>query len=216
MELPLEILEKISADLQIGDDESVAALTRQAVDDGVSAKQILNDGLIAGMNVIGRHFKAHEIFLPDVLMAAKAMNAGVAVLKPLLASDEAAPAGKVVLGSVLGDVHDIGKNLVAIMLRGTGFEVIDLGYDVSPERFIEAARDNHAKVIGMSALLTTTMPGMQRVIDMLKEQNLADGIKTIVGGAPVSAAFANEIGADAYGFDASSAVDRIKTLVDGQ
>ncbi|MHC4697625.1 MAG: corrinoid protein [Planctomycetota bacterium] len=210
----MELLAQISTNLQGGDDETVAKLTQQAIEQQVPTKQILDDGLIAGMNVIGDRFKAHEIFLPEVLMAAKAMNAGMDKLKPLLIRDGIPTIGKVVIGSVQGDLHDIGKNLVGIMLKGAGFEVIDLGNDVAPERFVQTAREQDATVIGMSALLTTTMPAMKRVVEVLEEQQLGGRIKTIVGGAPVSNAFARDIGADSYGFDAANAVERVRDLVD--
>jgi 5-methyltetrahydrofolate--homocysteine methyltransferase len=208
----VQLLAQISEHLLAGDDEQVGQLTQQAIQAGLSAKQILDDSLIAGMDEIGRRFKAHEIYLPDVLLAARAMYAGLERLKPLLAKEGVPTLGRVVLGSVQGDLHDIGKNLVGILLKGAGFEVIDLGNDVPPERFIEAATSHQASVIGMSALLTTTMPGMRQVVNLLRAQGLAGQIKTIIGGAPVSAAFAQEIGADAYGFDAANAVDRVKAL----
>jgi 5-methyltetrahydrofolate--homocysteine methyltransferase len=196
-----------------GDDAQVKELTRQAVRETVPAKQILDDGLIAGMNTVGERFKSHEIFLPDVLMAAKAMYAGMDELKPILLRDGVPALGKVVIGTVQGDLHDIGKNLVAIMLKGAGFEVIDLGNDVAPERFVEAAREHGAPVIGMSALLTTTMPVMKSVVECVRAEGLEGRIKTIVGGAPVSRDYAMEIGASAYGFDAANAVDCVKRLL---
>ncbi|UCE26660.1 MAG: corrinoid protein [Candidatus Coatesbacteria bacterium] len=208
------ILIEISESLQRGDFENVTALTERAVADGVSAKEILDAGLIAAMDTVGERFRKHEIFLPDVLLAAKAMYAGMDVLKPLLADADVPSRGKVVIGSVRGDLHDIGKNLVGIMLRGAGFDVIDLGNDVAPERFVDAAADEGAGVIGMSALLTTTMPAMKAVVELVEERGLSDDVKTIVGGAPVSADFAREIGADAYGFDAANAVVRVKELMD--
>jgi 5-methyltetrahydrofolate--homocysteine methyltransferase len=165
------------------------------------------------MNRVGELFKCHEIYLPDVLMAAQAMNAGMEQLKPLLVKAGIPLVGKVVLGSVQGDLHDIGKNLVGVLLKGAGLEVIDLGNDVAPERFVEAARLHDAPVIGMSALLTTTMPVMGRVVRLVQEQGLGDRIKTIIGGAPVTEKFAREIGADAYGYDAANAVERVKALV---
>jgi 5-methyltetrahydrofolate--homocysteine methyltransferase len=209
----VDILAQLSGHLVDGDDEQVAQLTQQAIAAGLPPRQILDDGLIAGMSVVGERFKAHEIYLPEVLLAAKAMYAGMDLLKPLLIEDGVPSLGKIVLGSVQGDLHDIGKNLVGIMLRGAGLEVIDLGSDVAPERFIDAATEQEATVIGMSALLTTTMPAMGQVVRLVNERGLAGKIKTIVGGAPVSAAFAREIGADAYGFDAANAVDRVKHLL---
>lgn len=208
----MDLVKQIAEHLERGDDQAVAELTRTAIGQGLDAKRILDDGLIAGMATIGERFKAHEIFLPDVLLAARAMVAGTEELKPLLARAGIPALGKVVLGSVQGDLHDIGKNLVAIMLRGAGFETIDLGNDVAPERFVAAAREQGAAVIGLSALLTTTMPVMRQVVDLVRRE-AGDSIKVIVGGAPVSAAFAREIGADAYGYDAAHAVDQVKALV---
>ncbi len=208
----MDILSEISENLMAGEDEQVAALTSSALQSGVSPKQILDDGLISGMDRVGVRFKRHEIFLPDVLLAAKAMYSGMDVLKPLLLQEGIASLGKVVIGSVRGDLHDIGKNLVGIMLGGAGFEVIDLGNDVPAERFIEAAREHEASVIGLSALLTTTMSGMSDVVKLLKEEGLDGQVRVLVGGAPVSEDFAGQIGADAYGYDAASAVDRAKEL----
>ena len=212
-ERQLDLLKNIADSLQRGDDKKTAELTSRAIDESLSPKTILDDGLIAGMTVIGRKFKAHEIFLPDVLLAAKAMYAGLDLLKPLLLKEKVPTVGKVVIGTVQGDMHDIGKNLVGIMLKGAGFEIIDLGHDVPPERFIDTALESGASVIGMSALLTTTMPNMKKVIDLLKERGLDDKIKTIIGGAPVSDDFAAEIGADAYAFDGINSIDKIKKLL---
>ncbi len=207
----MEILAQLSQSLQDGDDEKVAALTRDALAAGISARQILDDALISGMTIIGNRFKAHEIFLPDVLLSARAMYAGLELLKPLFLKDGIPSRGKVVMGTVQGDLHDIGKNLVSIMLKGAGYDVIDLGNDVPPERFVDTAVSQGAAIIGLSALLTTTMPVMSQVASLLKERGLTGRIKLIIGGAPVSDAFAREIGADAYGFDAVKAVE----IVDG-
>ena len=209
----MELLTHIAENVIAGAGQEVARLTEEGTREGIAPTTILDEGLIAGMEVVGERYKKHEIFLPDVLMAAKAMHAGMDVLEPLLVDQGAPRLGRVVLGTVQGDLHDIGKNLVGIMLSGAGFDVIDIGNDVSPERFVEAAEAEGAKVIGMSALLTTTMPMMKRVVECLTERSLNDKVKTIVGGAPVSEAFASEIGADAYGFDAANAVDRIKEFV---
>ncbi len=209
----MTILEQIARMLQDGQDDEVGRLTREAVGQGLAAKQILDEGLIAGMNVIGKRFRTHEIFLPDVLLAARAMYAGLDVLKPLLLEEEVPMIGKAVIGTVQGDLHDIGKNLVGIMLEGAGFEIIDLGNDVSPESFVDAAVENEAAVIGMSALLTTTMPVMKKVVDLLAARGLNGKIRTVVGGAPVSAAYAREIGADAYAYDGVNAVERFKELL---
>ena len=207
----MEILDQLAEHLKAGNVEGVKETTRRAIEEGVEPKLILDRGLLAGMSVIGAQFKRHEIFLPDVLLAAKAMYAGMDLLKPLLIKHGVATAGKVVIGTVQGDLHDIGKNLVAILLKGAGFEVIDLGNDVSPQRFVETAKKERADVIGMSALLTTTMPVMRRVVELSKEDN--GKTRIIVGGAPLSAEYAREIGADAYCFDGVSAVEYVKKFI---
>ena len=207
------LLDQIAEGVINGDDDQVAQLTQQVIEQNTPPKQILDVGLIAGMNIVGQRFKAHEIFLPDVLLAAKAMYAGMDLLKPLLIAQGIPSVGRVVIGTVRGDLHDIGKNLVGIMLKGAGFDVIDLGRDVAPEEMVRAAKEQDAAVIGMSALLTTTMPAMGEVVELLKQEKLDGKIKTIVGGAPVSKDFADSIGADAYGFDAANAVDRVRQLV---
>ncbi len=209
----MRLLDEIKDKLLCGDDEKVADLTRQAIEKGLPPKEILDGALIPGMGTAGEQFKAHEMFLPEVLMAARAMHAGMDKLKPLLDREGAPHVGRVVLGTVQGDLHDIGKNLIAIMLRGAGFEVIDLGTDVSPESFVEAIMQHQAAVVGMSALLTTTMPVMKQVVDLIDQQRLSGKVKTVVGGAPVTQAFASEIGADAYGFDAAHAADCVKSLI---
>jgi 5-methyltetrahydrofolate--homocysteine methyltransferase len=208
----MAILEQIAQSLEAGDDVNVPQLTRKALAEGIAPKTILDDGLISGMNVVGEKFRVHDIFLPDVLLAAKAMYAGMDILKPLLISAGVSSRGRVVIGSVQGDLHDIGKNLVGIMLKGAGFEVIDLGNDVAAEKFVAAAKSQEARVIGMSALLTTTMPVMQEVVELLKKENLGGRIKTIIGGAPVSQDYAAEIGADTYGYDCAQAVESVKKL----
>ncbi|MCK4338710.1 MAG: corrinoid protein [Candidatus Cloacimonetes bacterium] len=207
------ILQKISEYLQKGDEEKVFELTKQAIGHNFDTKEILDNGLIAGMNIIGEQFKKHEIFLPDVLMAAKAMYAGMDQLKPLLIKDGIQGMGKIVLGTVHGDLHDIGKNLVGIMLKGAGFEVIDLGRDVPAEKFVDTALNEQVKVIGLSALLTTTMSVMKEVISILKVKDTTNSIKTIVGGAPLSKDYAKEIGADAYAYDSANAVESVKELI---
>jgi 5-methyltetrahydrofolate--homocysteine methyltransferase len=209
----MELLQVISNSLQSGDDSKVYELTVKAVEEGISPKTILDDGLIAGMNVIGEQFRKHEIFLPDVLLAARAMYAGLDHIKPLFLKEGISSIGKVVLGTVQGDLHDIGKNLVGIMLRGAGFDIIDLGKDVAPETFIDTAEKEEAAVIGMSTLLTTTTPVMSRIIQLLGDRGLDGEIYTIVGGAPVSEELAREIGADSYGYDAANAVEVVKTLL---
>jgi len=208
----MDVLQQISQSLQRGEDKKVAELTRQAIDEGVAAGRILNEGLLAGMDVVSARFGANEIFLPEVLLAARAMNAGMDLIKPLLVAGEVRSLGKVVIGTVKGDLHDIGKNLVGVMLKGAGYEVIDLGANVAPERFVEAAEADGAQVIGLSALLTTTMAGMKDVVDLVRGKGLEGRVKVIVGGAPLSQAFAEEIGADGYGYDASNAVTLVKRL----
>jgi 5-methyltetrahydrofolate--homocysteine methyltransferase len=209
----MEILQQISESLQKGEHDQVAEFTQQAIDAELPAAQILNDGLMAGMEVVGKRFGAHEIFLPELLLAARAMNAGIDLLKPLFRGGEMPTEGKVVIGTVKGDLHDIGKNLVGIMLKGAGFEVIDVGSDVRAEAFVDAAEAEGASVVGLSALLTTTMTEMKGVVDLVKSRGLDDKIKVVVGGAPLSKAFADEIGADAYGYDAANAVEIVKELI---
>ena len=209
----MDILQELSKSLQKGNFKEAADLTQKAIDEQLDPKAILDDGLIAGMAVIGDKFKAHEIFLPDVLLAAKAMYAGMDLLKPLMVKEGIPTIGKIVIGTVYGDLHDIGKNLVGIMLKGAGFEVIDLGNNVPPEKFIETAKKEKADVIGMSALLTTTMPVMKKVVELAKEHGIYEKLKIVVGGAPLSVEYAEEIGADAYCFDGVNAVERIKHLV---
>lgn len=208
----MNILNELSGSIQRGDVDATIELTQKAIGDNVPPKEILDNGLIAGMNVVGQRFKIHEIFLPDVLLAAKAMSSAMELLKPLLIGDDAPSIGKVVIGTVQGDLHDIGKNLVGIMLRGAGFEVIDLGKDVSPRQFIDEAEKNDASVIGMSALLTTTMPMMAEVVKLAKERGVYGKVKIIVGGAPLSNEYADKIGADAYCFDGISAVECVKNF----
>ncbi len=209
----MTILAEIASKLQDGDDASVPKLTQAALDEGVSPQSILDEALIAGMTVVGQRFSDYEIFLPDMLLAARAMQAGVDVLQPFFLDGEMMAAGTVVLGTVKGDLHDIGKNLVGIMLKGVGFQVVDLGKDVAPVDFVDAAVEHGATVIGMSALLTTTAPVMAEVVTLLGERGLAGKVRTIVGGAPMSTELAAALGADAYAFDAPSAVDRVQELV---
>ena len=208
-----DILEQIKKDLYDGNVDEVRALTEKALAEGLSAHEVLNDGLVAGMDVVGRDFRDGILFIPEVLLCAQAMHAGLEVLRPLLAEGGTQTLGKVVMGTVAGDLHDIGKNLVSMMLQGAGFEIIDLGTDVPPERFAEVARAEGADIVGMSALLTTTMPGMKTTIEVLEDVGLRDQVKVIIGGAPVTAAFAEEIGADAYAPDAATAVEVARRLV---
>src|SRR3972149_6049839 len=197
----MSLLDQLSDALQKGHTDRVTELMRQAVDDATEPKVILDDGLIAGMAIVGLKFKSHEIFLPDVLLAAKAMQAGMELLKPLLIKEDVPIIGRVVIGTVQGDQHDMGKNLVGIMLKGAGFDVIDLGKDVPPERFVEKAEEMGANVIGLSALLTTTMPVMKTVVEMAGERGIRERTRIIVGGAPLSQNYATAIGADAYCYD---------------
>ncbi len=208
----MDLLQQISEALQHGRHTEVSELARKTVDAGVPAADILDRGLLAGMDVVGRRFGAHEIFLPEVLLAARAMKAGMDVVQPLLADGVAPSRGTVILGTVRGDVHDIGKNLVGTMLEGAGYRIVDLGTGVAAEAFVETAVAEHASVIGLSALLTTTMPAMRDVIELARERGHRDELKIIVGGAPLTQAFADEIGADGYSWDAAGAVELVKTL----
>lgn len=207
-----QILEQIASNLYSGNDKVVADLVQQGLDQGMSAGEVLDGGLIAGMDEVGKDFKAGDLFVPEVLIAARAMHAGMNVLRPLLAESDVPSAGKYLIGTVQGDLHDIGKNLVKMMLEGAGFETVDLGTDVKPDDFVAAVQEHQPQLLGMSALLTTTMPGMKATIEALEEAGLRGKVKIMVGGAPVTAAFAEQIGADAYAPDAASAVDIARDL----
>jgi len=196
-----------------GDFNRVAELTKQAIDEGVAPVEIINQGLIKGMNVVGARFKAGDMYVPEVMMAARAMKAGMDLVKPLIAESDLPTAGKVVLGTVAGDLHDIGKNLVGMMMESAGMNVINLGVDISPEKFAEAVREHKPDIVAMSALLTTTMLAMKDTIEVLKEEGLRDSVKVMVGGAPVTSDFATEIGADGWAPDAASAKDLALELV---
>ena len=198
-----------------GNADQVEQLTKAALAEGRSAQEVLNEGLIAGMSVVGEDFKHNVLYVPEVLIAARAMKAGMAVLKPLLSSknDGTKPKGVLLMGTVRGDLHDIGKNLVGAMLEGGGFEVIDLGADVPPERFLQAAKEKNADIVALSALLTVTMPAMKTTIEFLKQAEVRDRLKVIVGGAPVTRQFAEQVGADAYGESATKAVKVARSLV---
>ncbi len=209
----MAIIEEISELLQKGKVKNVKALVQQAVDEGYDPRVILNDGLLSGMSVVGGRFKREEIFVPDVLISARAMNVGLAILEPLLVEVGNESVGKVVLGTVKGDLHDIGKNLVAMMFKGAGFEVVDLGVDVTAETFVEKAEEVGADVIGMSALLSTTMGNMKETIELLKEKGLRGKYIVMIGGAPITQEFADEIGADYYTPDAASAAETAKKCV---
>jgi len=208
-----DVLKKLADKLYAGDRDAVAALTQQALDGGVGPGDVLNDGLVAGMDRVGVDFRDGVLFVPEVLIAARAMHAAMDVLRPLLAESDVPSAGKVALGTVAGDLHDIGKNLVGMMLEGGGFDVVDLGVDIAPERFVEVVETERPCLIGLSALLTTTMPAMQRTIEALTEAGLRGCVKVMVGGAPVTQGYAEEIGADGYAPDAASAVEVARTLM---
>lgn len=203
----MSIFNEISEALQRGKAKIVSELVQKAVDEGVSAKEILENGLLDGMGVIGEKFKNNEVYVPEVLIAARAMNAGVGILKPLLASSGVQAAGKACIGTVRGDLHDIGKNLVKMMLEGKGIEVVDLGVDVTPEQFVNAAVEQNCQIICCSALLTTTMNVMKEVVDLANEKGIREKVKIMVGGAPVTENFCKSIGADCYTSDAASAAD---------
>jgi corrinoid protein of di/trimethylamine methyltransferase len=203
----MSILNEISQNMQAGKAKLVKELVQKAVDEGISAETILKDGLLSAMSVVGAKFKNNEVYVPDVLIAARAMNAGTEVLKPLLAASGVKAAGKVVLGTVSGDLHDIGKNLVRMMMEGKGLEVIDLGVDVSADKFVETAVKENAQIIACSALLTTTMGEMQNVINAVTKAGIRDKVTIMIGGAPVTQSFADNIGADIYTSDAASAAD---------
>jgi len=194
-----------------GDQNAAVEITKTALSEGAAAKSVLDEGLIAGMDVIGARFKKNEVYIPEVLIAARAMKMAMEILEPELTKAGVKPVGRFLIGTVQGDLHDIGKNLVAMMLKGAGFKVIDLGVDIGPEEFVEQAKDSGAQLIGMSALLTTTMPAMEKTITALKEAGIS--AKIMIGGAPVTQGYADRIGAHGYAPDAASAVDTAKGLV---
>jgi 5-methyltetrahydrofolate--homocysteine methyltransferase len=205
-------LQAITETLITGDGEKLQELVQAAVDAGVPANEILQKALIVGMDIVGEKMETGDMFIPEVLMSARAMSISVEILKPLLTAGEAVSAGKVVIGTVKGDLHDIGKNLVVMMMESAGFEVIDLGVDVDPAKFVAAIKENKPNIVGLSALLTTTMPMMRKSIESIEESGLRGGLKIIVGGAPVNQAFADEIGADGYAPDAGSASKMAKAM----
>ena len=209
-------IREISEFLQKGRSKNVKALVEEAIAEGQDPKVILNEGLLSGMMIIGEKFKNNEVFVPEVLVAARAMNAGLSVLEPKLVEIGNKPVGKVVIGTIAGDLHDIGKNLVAMMLKGAGFEVVDLGVDVAPATFVDKAEEVGADVICVSALLTTTMPGMQTVVETLKERGLREKYIVMIGGAPVNQAFADQVGADYYTADAASCAEVAKKAVESK
>ncbi|MDQ7095147.1 corrinoid protein [Desulfosporosinus sp. PR] len=196
-----------------GDFSTVANLTKQLIDNGVDPLEIINKGLIEGMNIVAPKFKAGEMFVPEVMMAAKSMHTGLELVKPLIADSDVPSKGTVLMGTVKGDLHDIGKNLVVMILQSGGFKVIDLGVDVPAEKFVEAVKEHKPQIVGLSALLTTTMPAMKETINALQEVGLRDGLKILVGGAPVSQSFAKEIGANGYANDAMAAKELCENLL---
>mgnify|MGYP005839525209 FL=1 len=197
----------------VGNAPKVKELTQQALAEGVAPNEIITKYLIPAMGEVGDRFERNEFYVPELLIAARAMQGALAILKPLLAPDDLKAAGRVVIGTVKGDLHDIGKNLVSMMLQGAGFEIIDMGVDVSPEKFVEAVKTNKADVVALSALLTTTMPSMKTTIEAIKAAGLRDKVKVIIGGAPVTQRYADEIGADGYAPDANSAVRKTRELL---
>lgn len=207
------IFEKMAEALIAGKQDEVKSLTQRALEKGLAAKQILDQGLLAGMDVVGKRFKAGDMYIPEVLLCARCMHGAMDILKPLLSEGDADGAGTYVIGTVEGDLHDIGKNLVSMMLQGAGFKVVDLGTDIPAARFVEAVKQHKPKILGMSALLTTTMPRMEEIIAALKEAGIRDQVKIMAGGAPVTQDFVNSIGADAYGANAASAVEIAKELI---
>ncbi len=210
----MDILEEIAIGVEKGDSNSVLALTEKALTQNISVGEILNNGLVAGMDVIGEKFKNNEVFIPEVLFSAKAMKAGMELIKPLLAKANVESKGKVVIGTVKGDLHDIGKRIIAMLLEGAGFEVTDLGADVSKEKFLEFVEKERADILGMSALLTTTMTYMKEVIEAVENANLKQDVRVIIGGAPITHSYAEEIKADGYAPDAASTVDLVKDLLE--
>ena len=207
------IMQEMAYELIVGNNTEVDRLTQEALADGYTANQLLDDGLLNGMAIVGVKFRDNLIFVPEVLVAARAMKAGMVHIVPILSASGAKPAGTIIMGTVKGDLHDIGKNLCIMMLRGAGFVVHDIGVDSSPDDFIDAAEEHSAEVVGMSALLTTTMPNMGRTIAAFEDMGLRDEVRIMVGGAPVTQDFADEMGADAYGDNAVDAVDKAKELV---
>jgi 5-methyltetrahydrofolate--homocysteine methyltransferase len=208
-----KVFEKLSAVVLEGDSEASAAITQQGLDDGIPPQDLLNNGLIVGMDEVGVRFKRGDMFVPEVLMSAESMAAGMSLLRPLLAESDTQMAGKIVMGTVEGDLHDIGKNLVSMMCEGAGFEIVNIGFDAAPEKFIEAIKENQPDIVGMSAMLTTTMRAMGHTIKAIEEAGLRDKVKIMVGGAPVDQEFADRIGADGYGANAPASSDLAKQLV---
>ena len=209
-----ETLKSIRTAVLIGDMTTTQEQVERAIGSGLAPADILREGLISAMTEVGRRFEEGDFYVPEMLIAARAMKGGLTILKPLLAASDVQPLGRIVLGTVKGDLHDIGKNLVSMMLEGAGFEIVDLGVDVEPDKFVEAVQSGGIDVLGMSALLTTTMPLMKATIDALIVAQLRDQVKVIIGGAPVTQSYAEDIGADGYAPDASRAASLAKSLVD--
>lgn len=205
--------QQIADSIIAGQAPATAESVTQALNDGTAVEDILHKGLIAGMNVVGKKFKNNEFYIPEVLIAARAMKAGLELIRPKLLEENVEPLGKVAIGTVKGDLHDIGKNLVAMMLEGAGFEVIDLGVDVAPDIFVESVREQGVQIVCMSSLLTTTMASIQTTVDALKAAGLTDNVRIMVGGAPITQEFADKIGADGYAADAASAAEKARDLV---
>jgi 5-methyltetrahydrofolate--homocysteine methyltransferase len=206
-------LESLKTGVIKGKSADVERLTKEALNSGIKPQEILKNALIPAMGIVGNKMKNNEFFIPEVLIAAKAMKSSMVILKPLLADKDFGSEGKVLLGTVKGDLHDIGKNLVMMMFEGAGFKVVDLGTDVSPEKFVNAVKSENPDIVGMSALLTTTMPSIKKTLEALKEAGLRNKVKVLVGGAPITQEYANEVGADGYASDAPSAVDKAKQLL---
>ncbi|MGD8291041.1 MAG: corrinoid protein [Desulfobacterales bacterium] len=207
------LFEKLAERLIAGKIDEVKELSQQGLDQGATARDIIDKGLLAGMDVVGKRFKAGDMFIPEVLLCARCMHAAMDILKPMLAEGDSAGVGVYLIGTVEGDLHDIGKNLVSMMLQGAGFEVIDMGTNVTPQQFVDAVKEHKPAILGLSALLTTTMPKMEETINALKEAGVRDQVKIMAGGAPVTQSFVEEIGADAYGANAASATEKAKELM---
>ncbi len=208
-----KMLQELSENLINGKADRVKELAQQALDQGIAAKEVLDNGLVKGMEIVGEKFESNEFYLPELLVAARAMYSGMEVIKPQLAESDVGGKGTLIIGTVKGDLHDIGKNVTVMMFEGAGFKVVDLGADVTPERFVEEVRKHPDCIVGMSALLTTTMIHMRETIVALQEANLRDKVRVIIGGAPITEEFANEIGADAYAVDASTGVKKILAII---
>jgi 5-methyltetrahydrofolate--homocysteine methyltransferase len=216
MDSNTSLLKEISEKLEAGDASAVSDLTQKALDQNVTPEMILNQALVLGMDEVGEKFKNNEVFIPEVLIAARAMKAGMAIVKPLLAQADAQSRGKVIIGTVKGDLHDIGKNIVSMLLEGAGFDVVNMGADVGIEQIIQLINEESPDVLGLSALLTTTMVYMQEVIEALEKANIRDKVKVIIGGAPITQTYADEIKADGYAPDAATSVDLVRNLLNVQ